>query len=192
MKLSVLVADDEERTRRIVDLNLRQSYDLFPAENGAAALRILREQHIDIVLTDLRMPDIDGAAILQEVRKSEHPIPVIIVTAFGSIDRAIEAMGGMGAFVGKGQRVLVKPNVGWDRTAEQFDRDSRDCVREAKSKTIGGPVSGLAVDVIEPMYRYCLTTRGYARVKQYEPPAPGAYRGLEDEEEFVAAVGPKS
>lgn len=79
-----------------------------------------------------------------------------------------------------------------DSTAEQFDRDSRDCVREAKSKTIGGPVSGLAVDVIEPMYRYCLTTRGYARVKQYEPPAPGSYRGLEDEEEFVAAVGPKS
>ena len=66
------------------------------------------------------------------------------------------------------------------------------CVQEAKSKTIAGPVSGLAVDVIEPMYRYCLTTRGYARVKQYEPPAPGSYRGFEDEEQFIAAVGPKS
>ncbi len=103
MRLSVLVADDEEKTRRIVDLNLRQTYDLFPAENGAAALRLLKEQHIDIVLTDLRMPDIDGAAILQEVRKSDHPIPVIIITAYGTIENAV-AMMKLGAF-----DYIVKP-----------------------------------------------------------------------------------
>jgi len=79
-----------------------------------------------------------------------------------------------------------------DSTAEQFDRDSRECVQEARSKTMPASVSDIAVEVIEPMYRYCLTSRGYARGKQFEPAAPGSYRGLEDEEEFIAAVGPKS
>lgn len=78
-----------------------------------------------------------------------------------------------------------------DSTAAQFDRDSRECVQEARSKIASGP-SSPGVDVIEPMYRYCLTTRGYARAKQLEPATPGSYRGFEDEEEFVRILGTKS
>lgn len=102
-KLSLLVADDEEKTRRILELNLQHSYDLSLAENGAEALRLLQERHIDIVLTDLKMPDVDGAVVLQEVRKGNHPIPVIIMTAFGTIENAV-AMMKEGAF-----DYIVKP-----------------------------------------------------------------------------------
>ena len=101
--LSILVVDDEEKTRRILELNLRNAYELSLADNGSTALKILQERRIDIVLTDLRMPDVDGAAILQEVRKSDHPIPVIIMTAFGTIENAV-AMMKQGAF-----DYIVKP-----------------------------------------------------------------------------------
>jgi hypothetical protein len=76
-----------------------------------------------------------------------------------------------------------------DTTAAQFDRDSRECVQEARGKLTAGPAPGTGVDAIESMYRYCLSTRGYARVKQIEPAPPGSYRGLEDEGEFVRALG---
>jgi two-component system NtrC family response regulator len=91
-RIALLVVDDEEKTRRILDLNLRESYDLFLAENGAAALQMFHEHDIDIILTDLRMPDVDGTGILREVRRSNHPIPVIVMTAFGTIESAVALM----------------------------------------------------------------------------------------------------
>lgn len=75
-------------------------------------------------------------------------------------------------------------------TAEQFDRDSRECVQEAKS-AVPGPVSGLAVDVIDQRYRTCLAGRGYVRQKQFDPPAAGSYRGIESEEELAAGAPSK-
>jgi DNA-binding NtrC family response regulator len=91
-RFSLLIVDDEEKTRRILELNLKNSYELHLAENGSSALALLRQHRIDIVLTDLRMPDVDGAAILLEARTSSHPIPVIIMTAFGTIDNAVAMM----------------------------------------------------------------------------------------------------
>ncbi len=90
--VTLLVVDDEEKTRRIMELNLKDSYALHLAESGMDALRILREHQVDIVLTDLRMPDVDGTRILQEVRGGTHPIPVIFMTAFGTIENAVGLM----------------------------------------------------------------------------------------------------
>ena len=72
-------------------------------------------------------------------------------------------------------------------TEAQFDRDSRECVQEAR-KTMPGPITGLAVEVLTERYRSCLTGRGYARDKQAGSPAPGSYRGIEREEELAAAA----
>ena len=102
-KLHLLIADDEERTRRILELNLQQVYELHFAEDGERALEILAALPIDIVLTDLKMPDVDGSVILQEVRKREYSIPVIIMTAYGTIENAV-AMMKEGAF-----DYIVKP-----------------------------------------------------------------------------------
>lgn len=91
-RTTLLVVDDEEKTRRILELNLQASYQLFMAEDGAGALSVLGEHQIDIVLTDLRMPAVDGTRLLQEVRRGEHTIPVIVMTAFGTVENAVTLM----------------------------------------------------------------------------------------------------
>ena len=71
-------------------------------------------------------------------------------------------------------------------TAEQFSADNGDCVRQAVSALpVGSPVSS---DAIEVLYRACLGARGYVRDKQFDPPPPGSYRGLESGEEFAAVA----
>ncbi|MEO8167657.1 MAG: sigma-54 dependent transcriptional regulator, partial [bacterium] len=100
---SILIVDDEEKTRRILELNLQNDYELHLAENGSEALRLSQEHRIDIVLTDLKMPDVDGTVVLQEFRKMEHSIPVIVMTAYGTIENAV-AMMKEGAF-----DYIVKP-----------------------------------------------------------------------------------
>jgi hypothetical protein len=71
-------------------------------------------------------------------------------------------------------------------TAEQFSGESRDCVRQAASTLPRG--SAVNADAIETLYRACLGTRGYVRDKQFDPPPPGSYRGIESGEEFTAAA----
>jgi len=100
---TLLVVDDEEKTRRILELNLRSSYTVLLADSGLNALQMLKQHRIDIVLTDLKMPDVEGGVILEEVRKGDHPVPVIIMTAFGTIENAV-AMMKQGAF-----DYIVKP-----------------------------------------------------------------------------------
>lgn len=71
-------------------------------------------------------------------------------------------------------------------TAEQFSQDSRDCVQQARSTLPRG--SAANADAIETLYRACLGARGYVRDKQFDPPPPGSYRGIESGEEFTAAA----
>ncbi|MCC6396744.1 MAG: sigma-54-dependent Fis family transcriptional regulator [Bacteroidetes bacterium] len=91
-RASILVVDDEEKTRRILEVNLGHSYDIHLAENGAAAMDAFRQHHCDIILTDLRMPDMDGTMILREIRRGGHPTPVIVMTAYGTIESAVALM----------------------------------------------------------------------------------------------------
>ncbi len=101
--LTLLVADDEEKTRRLMEISLGNKHTILLAESGQKALEYLRSGRIDIVLTDLKMPDVGGAAILAEVREQGHGVPVIIMTAFGTIENAV-AMMKEGAF-----DYIVKP-----------------------------------------------------------------------------------
>jgi len=69
-------------------------------------------------------------------------------------------------------------------TAEQFTQDNQTCLRQAA----GALPPGAALEAVEQYYRACLTARGYLRDKQLDPPPPGSYRGIENGEEFDAAV----
>ena len=69
-------------------------------------------------------------------------------------------------------------------TAEQFTQDNQTCVQQA-----GGTLpAGASLDTVRQYYRGCLNSRGYVRDKQMDPPPPGSYRGIENSEEFNAAV----
>lgn len=89
----VLVVDDEPHMRRILEIMLRKAGHLvFIAGNGREALQVLRENPVDLVITDLRMPEMDGIALLTRLRQDGMEVPVIVITAHGSVESAVDAM----------------------------------------------------------------------------------------------------
>ncbi len=89
----ILVVDDEPNLRRVLAAQLmRDGYDVHQAEDGARALEILAEDHIDLVITDLRMPRIDGMELLRRAVELDDELPVIMLTAHGTVDNAVEAL----------------------------------------------------------------------------------------------------
>ncbi|HPQ40365.1 MAG TPA: response regulator, partial [bacterium] len=96
--LTVLIVDDEANMRRILEATLgREGYRAVTAENGTEALAILKQQPVHIVLTDLKMPGIDGMTLLRECTAEYPDIPLIMLTAHGTVETAVEAMK-IGAF----------------------------------------------------------------------------------------------
>jgi two-component system response regulator AtoC len=89
----ILVVDDEPNLRRVLSAQLeRDGYDVHTAEDGEQALGILKEHHIDLVITDLRMPRIDGMELLRRAQKLDAELPVVMITAHGTVDNAVEAL----------------------------------------------------------------------------------------------------
>ncbi|MBN2023026.1 MAG: sigma-54-dependent Fis family transcriptional regulator [Pirellulales bacterium] len=97
--MRILVADDEEMKRVTLAQDLSaQGHEVITARDGAEALKELADGGFDVVVTDLKMPDIDGLELLHRIRQGNAPQPeVIIMTAYGSIPLAVEA-GKLGAF----------------------------------------------------------------------------------------------
>lgn len=90
---SILVVDDEASVRRVVQMQLTEAgYKVQLAAGGEEALRILADTPPKLVITDLRMPDVDGIELLHRIAAAEIQTTVIIITAFGSIETAVEAM----------------------------------------------------------------------------------------------------
>jgi DNA-binding NtrC family response regulator len=89
----ILVVDDEENMRRSLKLllsDLTQEIDV--AAGGEEAFELFGRREHDVVLTDLRMPGMDGLALLQKIKDLSPDTPVIVVTAFGSVESAVDAM----------------------------------------------------------------------------------------------------
>jgi two-component system, NtrC family, response regulator AtoC len=89
----VLIVDDEPNLRKILSAQLtRDGYDALTAEDGEQGLHLLREHHIDLVITDLKMPKVDGMTLLKRALEIEPELPVVLITAHGTIDTAVEAL----------------------------------------------------------------------------------------------------
>jgi two-component system, NtrC family, response regulator AtoC len=105
----ILVADDEAGLREfIVDSLELDEHTVIAAKDGREAAKILDERGFDLVLTDLKMPGLDGMALLRKVRAEQPEVEVIVMTAHGTVDNAVEAMK-LGAF-----EYLQKPISGPD------------------------------------------------------------------------------
>ncbi len=90
---TVLVVDDEEIMREILEALLtRQGYDVRLASGGAEGLEIARSGPIDAAIVDVMMPGMDGLTVLDEIKKIDEDIAVIMITAFASVETAIAAM----------------------------------------------------------------------------------------------------
>ena len=93
MKTKILVVDDEIDTRELMqELFESKGYISDTAKNGLDALNKIRESEPDIVISDIRMPEMDGMQLLEILSKSYSHIPVMMVTAHGTIETAVEAM----------------------------------------------------------------------------------------------------
>lgn len=89
----ILVVDDEEKMRRLLELTLKNmGHDVTQAADGAEAVARFEEAPFDLVLTDLKMPGMDGVQLLRILRERGEEAPVIVLTAFGTVETAVEAM----------------------------------------------------------------------------------------------------
>jgi DNA-binding NtrC family response regulator len=89
----ILVVDDEANLRKVLGAMLRRDgYEVDTAEDGAEALLMLDDERYAAVLTDLRMPQVDGMAVLRRVMVRSPETPVILLTAHGTVDAAVEAL----------------------------------------------------------------------------------------------------
>ena len=87
----ILIADDEPNLRRVLHAILRRDgHDVIQATDGAEALALL--DGVDVVITDLRMPKVDGMEVLRTAVRTSPHVPVIMVTAYGSVGQAVEAI----------------------------------------------------------------------------------------------------
>lgn len=114
-KAKILIIDDERNTREGLAAAFSDKYEIILAEDALKGMRIIREQPVDIVLTDLRMSLVDGMAFTREVSTWEKAPLIIMLTAYGSVETAVEAMK-VGAY-----DYLTKP-VNLDNLEMMIDR----------------------------------------------------------------------
>ena len=92
-KPKILIVDDGESQRFVLKgFLLREGYMVGEAENGINALECVKDHHFYIILLDHKMPGMNGVDVLKEVKRTNPEITVVIISAYGTIERAVEAM----------------------------------------------------------------------------------------------------
>lgn len=93
LKISILIADDEINVTKLLEKVLvKEGYNTYIASCGSEALNIIYNNHIDIVITDIKMPGMSGIELLSEIKLIDPSIEVILITAFATMNTAIEAL----------------------------------------------------------------------------------------------------
>ena len=90
---TILVVEDEPKMRRVLELNLtEEGYTAVTVADAEAGLNLLRREKVDLVLTDIKLPGMNGLEFLQAVKRTNAAIPVVVMTAYGTVETAVEAM----------------------------------------------------------------------------------------------------
>lgn len=90
---NILIVDDEKNYLLVLeDLLLEEGYEVVTADTAQKALEIIEAHELDVVITDMKMPGMDGMALLERVHAQHPDLPVIMMTAYGSVEKAVEAM----------------------------------------------------------------------------------------------------
>ncbi len=161
----ILVADDEPGLREfITDALALDDHSVVAAADGKQAAKLLDERGFDVLITDLKMPGMDGMALLRKVRAEQPEIEIVVMTAHGTVDTAVEAMK-LGAF-----EYLQKPLSGPDelrllvqRAAEhrglrdRADSAERRAVPVGPALSYGDPAMAPVVEAIDKVARTAAT-----------------------------------
>jgi DNA-binding NtrC family response regulator len=90
---TILIVEDEAKMRRLLELNLGEDgFTTLSAGDAESGLKLLRENTVDLVVTDLKLPGMNGLEFLQAVKRQNGALPVVVMTAFGSVETAVDAM----------------------------------------------------------------------------------------------------
>jgi two-component system, NtrC family, response regulator len=90
---TILIVDDEKNYPLILSAVLQEEgFETLTANSGQEALAVLEHSDVDLVLTDMKMPKMDGIELLQRIKQNDPELPVIMMTAYGTVEKAVEAM----------------------------------------------------------------------------------------------------
>jgi DNA-binding NtrC family response regulator len=90
---TILIVEDEAKMRRLLELNLGDDgFKTLSAEDAEKGLQLLQSSTVDLVITDLKLPGMSGLDFLQAVKRFQAALPVVVMTAFGTVETAVEAM----------------------------------------------------------------------------------------------------
>jgi len=90
---TVLIVDDEKNYPPIIAAVLQEEgYETLTANSGQEALETLKQSDVDLVVTDMKMPGMDGMTLLEKIKAQDADLPVIMMTAYGTVEKAVEAM----------------------------------------------------------------------------------------------------
>jgi putative two-component system response regulator len=99
---AILVVDDEAGSRESLRMILKPFYEVHTASDGQEALRLIQNRDVDVVTLDLNMPRLSGIEVLKEIRKLKPDTEVIVITGYGTLNNAQEAIRfGAGDFISK-------------------------------------------------------------------------------------------
>src|SRR5579872_4781419 len=90
---TILIVEDEAKMRRLLELDLADAgLHTISAPDAETGLKLSRENHVDLIVTDLKLPGLNGLDFLQMVKRDHASIPIIVMTAFGTVETAVDAM----------------------------------------------------------------------------------------------------
>lgn len=102
MKKRLLVCDDEEPIRLLLTESLQDIYDIVEASNGKDALSLALREHFDLVIMDIKMPQVHGLEAIERIREKDKRIPIIIISAYRPMeDDIIVRTSNVAAFITK-------------------------------------------------------------------------------------------
>jgi two-component system response regulator AtoC len=129
MKPSLLIVEDEKASREGLRAALEDRFEVYVAEDAAGAMRLLDEEHFDVMLTDFRLPTEDGMKLIKRAKALPRPPVCILMTAYGSEDLAVEAMkNGADDYIAKGRLQIDELEMRIARSLKQRKLESENVV----------------------------------------------------------------
>jgi len=126
---TILIVEDEAKMRRLLELNLGEDgFTTLSAGDAESGLKLLRESTVDLVVTDLKLPGMNGLEFLQAIKRQNAALPVVVMTAFGTVETAVEAMK-----AGASDYVLKPFSLSEMRMVIRKELDVRDLREENRS-----------------------------------------------------------
>lgn len=153
----ILIVDDENGPRQALRMLLKEEYDVLTADCVPRALSILGEEHVDAVITDIRMPGQSGIELLRQIRRLFPDLQVIILTGYGQLDTAVAAIdNGAFAYIEKpfdNEYMLARVRACLDKRREEREHRALEemAFQANRFETLGRLVTGTMHDLGTPL-----------------------------------------